>query len=100
VRLVDLQPKWLSKDVFIFRSPAGAGDWITCKRVAMSTPDQYALIYKDNPEYVGQSVVCTVPEMVWSIDGDNFETMTVSPSLDFSASGNWHGFIRQGNIVG
>ena len=40
----------------------------------------------------------TVAEMVWSFEGNNFETMSVMPSLDFSASGNWHGFITNGEI--
>jgi hypothetical protein len=98
MKLADLQPRWLSPDVFIFRSPTGAGDWITCKRVSMSKEDQYALIYRDNPEFVGQSVVMTQPEMVWQIDGNDFATMTVHPSIDHSPSGNWHGFVTNGEI--
>lgn len=99
MKLTDLQPKWLSEDVFIFRSPSGHGDWITCKRIPISREEQYELIYKRNPEFIGQSVVCTHEAMAWNISGNNFETMTVSPSLDFSASGNWHGFIQNGQIV-
>ena len=34
------------------------------------------------------------------IDVATFETMTVTPSLDGSAAGNWHGFITNGEIVG
>ena len=28
----------------------------------------------------------------------NFATMTITPSIDASASGNWHGFIVNGEI--
>lgn len=97
-RLVDLQPAWLSPDVLIFRSPGGHGDWITCKRVPMSREDQYALIYRDHPEYVGQTVVMTQDSMAWRIDGSDFDRLTVWPSVDHSPSGNWHGFIVDGNI--
>lgn len=35
----------------------------------------------------------------WSIQGE-FENLTVTPSLDGSAGGNWHGLITNGEIVG
>jgi hypothetical protein len=99
MKLIDLQPAWLSPDVFVFVSPAGRGDLVTCKRVAMPKEDQYALVYEKNPQYVGRTVVMTAPDMVWQFEGDDFATMTVAPSVDHSPSGNWHGFIRNGEIV-
>ena len=99
MRLTDLSPRWLSKDVFMFRSPTGAGDWITCKRVEMPFKDQCKLIYEDNPDLVGQTVVITVANMAWKFSGDDFDTMTITPSIDASASGNWHGFITNGVIT-
>lgn len=35
---------------------------------------------------------------IWTIDGDSFETVTLSPSVDASASGHWHGFIANGEV--
>jgi hypothetical protein len=99
MKLTDLEPAWLTPDVFIFKNPTGGSDMLTCKRVPMASSDQYALIYRDNPKYVGQTVVMTKPEMVWTFAGNDFATLTVSPSLDFSASGNWHGFIAAGQIT-
>jgi hypothetical protein len=98
VRLIDLNPRWLSKDVLLFRSPSGAGNWITCKRVRMSSEDQYKLIYEANPDLKGQCVVMTVPDMAWKFSGDDLETMTITPSIDASRSGNWHGFITNGEV--
>ena len=34
------------------------------------------------------------------IENATFDTMTVTPSLDGSAGGLWHGFITNGEIVG
>lgn len=34
----------------------------------------------------------------WTRSGDTFETMTLSPSIDASAHGHWHGFISEGSI--
>lgn len=35
---------------------------------------------------------------IWTLDGDTFETLSLSPSVDASASGHWHGFVRNGEI--
>jgi hypothetical protein len=34
------------------------------------------------------------------MNGDDFERMTVTPSVDASQAGHWHGFINYGHIVG
>lgn len=39
------------------------------------------------------------PGYLWQRTGDTFETMTLSPSVDCSASGHWHGFLRNGEIA-
>jgi hypothetical protein len=98
VKLIDLDPAWLSPDVLVFRSPAGSGDLITAKRVPMPTPEQYALVYENNPQYIGRTVVMTRPDQVWALEGDSFENLTLHPSVDHSASGNWHGWVRNGEI--
>lgn len=42
----------------------------------------------------------TIPDGThWQRTGDTFETLTLSPSVDASASGHWHGFVRNGAIV-
>lgn len=96
MKLTDLEPQWLTPDMFMFKSPSGKGDWLTCKRVPMSFKEQYDTIY---PLHKGKIVVQTVPEMAWKFEGNDFNTLTVSPSIDASRSGNWHGFIRNGEIV-
>jgi hypothetical protein len=35
----------------------------------------------------------------WTLVGDSFESLTISPSVDASAAGHWHGFIQAGKIV-
>ena len=39
------------------------------------------------------------PTPRWHREGDTFETLTLSPSVDASAVGHWHGFITNGEIV-
>lgn len=99
MRLTDLDPEWLTPDMFLFRSPTGCGDLLTCKRVPMGRKEQCTTIcgFADG-KYRGETVVCTVPEMAWTFEGNDFSTLTVMPSIDASASGNWHGFIANGEI--
>lgn len=44
------------------------------------------------------------PEHQWTVEGGianaSFETISVTPSLDGSAGGNWHGYVTNGEIVG
>lgn len=104
MRLLDLDPRWLSPDMFIFRNPTGGGDWLTCKRKPMLMKQQRELIYGDwrdpstKTEWCGTPVVMTNPETAWAFSGEDFATLSVSPSIDASASGNWHGFITDGEI--
>ena len=37
--------------------------------------------------------------LLWKRTGENFETLTLTPSVDASAEGHWHGFITNGNIT-
>jgi hypothetical protein len=39
-------------------------------------------------------------QIAGGIDAADFATLTVTPSLDGSAGGNWHGHITNGQIVG
>jgi hypothetical protein len=51
-----------------------------------------------------RSVQTMNPQHHWQIAGGieraSFEMMTITPSLDGSPNGNWHGFITNGQIVG
>lgn len=101
MRLVDLNPRWLSTDVFSFDCPHCKTMKLLCKRIVLSMREQVLLVNSrpeddmDWPEgFVPMRVDCA-----WTITGP-FESMTVAPSIDASASGHWHGHIMNGEIVG
>lgn len=129
MKLIDLDPRWLTFEGrrvgFIFRCPLTTADkrrwWQTCfaekfylfkgrdgqyRRAGghSSCPDSQFGIVKAS---LLEAVECFQPcntECQWTIDGGieaaTFETLTVTPSLDGSAGGLWHGFITNGEIVG
>ena len=40
-----------------------------------------------------------VGSVLWQRTGDTFETLTLSPSVDCSKWGHWHGWIQNGTIT-
>lgn len=36
---------------------------------------------------------------LWQRTGETFETLTLHPSIDASATGHWHGFIQNGIVT-
>lgn len=97
MRLADLEPKWLSDNMFVFLCPHCLVRWLSCKDIIMSHEDQMTLFQKDGVEWV---VVPCKPEFAWKFVGHDFATISVTPSLDASAAGDWHGHITNGEIVG
>lgn len=124
MRLIDLDPTWLTFEErrvgFIFRSPIDLTWWQTCfveKFYLMKgrdgtyrsddewcAPDsQSGIVQTCKPEATERFQGCNVDHQ-WTIEGGindtNFDTISVTPSLDGSAGGLWHGFVTNGEIVG
>lgn len=115
MRLVDLDPRWLLKDGqrvgFVFRSPTMGDDmWLSCFEAPPERREQWALFRSVFPsDYRNAKGFALMVQgmnsahrwqIAGGIEGASFETMTVMPSIDGSAAGNWHGFITNGEIVG
>ena len=104
MRIVDLEPRWLSETVFVFRCPCCLGTeralWLSCKSASMEGGAQRDL-FRDaglEPSGKGAVVVGTVDDCAWSVSSKDFATMSVTPSIDASRAGHWHGFITAGEI--
>lgn len=105
MRLSELEPVWLTLDVFRFRCPHCRNVWLLCKRVVLGFKDQVRLVnshLQREAEDDWDWPIDFVPmkkETCWTFVGNNFDLLTVTPSIDASASGHWHGHIRHGEIV-
>jgi hypothetical protein len=85
------------KTVFVFR-----GVWISCKSVAMKISDQFEIFASagiENDVRPRYGVVPMREDCAWGISGIDFETISVTPSIDASAAGHWHGFIANGEVT-
>lgn len=106
MKLIELDPKWITRDGtrigIVFRCPhCGTDNFyrLTCYSVPMGKFGQQhevlaPLVHEDELH----RVVPVKPDYAWQFSGDTFETLTIAPSLDASASGHWHGHIVNGEI--
>lgn len=116
MRLIDLEPRWLDIDGrrvgIMLLCPHCRVTPLSCFFIPtehISGDDyhtsQYALFEKLMPTFGKPYVDIAVHEVVpcrrgfaWSRVGDDFRSMSITPSLDASASGHWHGFITNGEV--
>lgn len=113
MNLIDLDPRWLELDGrkvgMIMRCPHCAAQdrkqWLSCFFEPMAVlnggewPNQYALFEKaiDKEDNINEVVPCN-KHSKWMRSSDDFASMSIMPSIDASAAGHWHGFIRNGEI--
>ena len=104
MRLVDLKPEWVINEGrrigFTFVSPTDPKWRQSCFAEPTPTKVQWRLFEEMYGElYMVQG--CK-PTIGWVIEGGiaaaDFATMSVTPSLDGSQGGLWHGHITKGEI--
>lgn len=118
MKLTDLSPRW-----FDVPGVGGAKDGVTfecpCERCRISEGNhgrrvrigvQFAnpigsepkplMSNKEKHLHVHELRTFDVPPgFLWQRQGETFETLTLSPSVDASASGHWHGWVRNGEVT-
>lgn len=107
MKLIDLDPRWIVAPFrvgFIFRSPINRDWWQSCFINSPARREQWALIQRaiNDPEDHNFQA-CTQGtqwQILGGIDRARFEILSVTPSIDGSAGGFWHGFITNGEIIG
>jgi len=103
MRLVDLDPRWIAvagddRVGITFRCPhcpsgeRGETTFLGIFFVEPIDPNQHVDI--DWPNYMLQHPA----SRFWHRIGETFEQLTVTPSVDASQHGHWHGFITNGEV--
>lgn len=103
MKLTELDPRWLTKEGrrvgFTFVSPTNPQWRQSCFVIPVPRREQWDLFEQQGLE----NVQGCRPDFAWTVNGGiecaTFETITVTPSLDGSAGGLWHGFITNGEIL-
>lgn len=120
MRLTELDPRWLVRGGLrvgiLFRAPRAdrpqsAGWYQVCTFKPMSFREQAQVVWAATDADLGPIGAAAEnrhfsnwqpasPDFAWTADGDAFDTLTISPSIDGSKGGLWHGHITNGEIVG
>ena len=107
MRLLDLSPRWMTLreggDIvgISFRCPhcasgeRGETTYLGVKFAQTIDRDGVDVDERAWPTYMLEHP----SEHFWERSGDTFDTLTLSPSVDASAHGHWHGFIRGGEVT-
>ena len=97
MKLADLNPQW-------FAEPGRQGQGLNfncpcpkCSAIPNGSPQQLRVlsVWFANP-LDGQGSYLNAG---WQRVGETFETLTITPSIDASKSGHWHGWIRDGEVT-
>ena len=110
MRLTELQPRWVHPNMFVFLCPHCRAVLLSCKNAEMSDKYQRHLFEEIFGEDWNERVIGCNPSFCWSIQGpglivNNYQSgidmnrVSVTPSIDASPSGHWHGHITNGEIV-
>ncbi len=115
MRLTELEPRWFDvpgigtdKDGVAFLCPCASCIANPSKRTRLAA--QFAnpvgadpkplMSLEDKLRHAHELGTFDVPPgYLWKRTGETFETLTLSPSVDASASGHWHGHITDGEVI-
>lgn len=112
MRLIELNPRWFAEpgrreQGFTFDCPHCRGVRLSVLLAApldggpllphANEPGNrryYEALWNDLDRTIGVTIVPV--KFHWSHRGDSFENLTLTPSVDHSPSGHWHGFLTAG----
>ena len=97
MRLSDLRPKWVQPDAVRVSVPIYVGVSFDCPCCG----DQRLSVRFRQPIDPNNMLADTgwrAREPAWERAGEDFDSLTLLPSIDFSLGGHWHGHIINGEI--
>jgi hypothetical protein len=97
LRLIDLGPRWFTLDGqrvgLTFECP-------DCRHQRLGVCFHHRGRETIEDQYIMARHGASDSGHIWTLDGqDNFETLTLSPSIDASVAGHWHGWIQNGQVT-
>ncbi len=103
MKLIDLEPKWI---VLEFGGPR-VGLTFRCPHCPPGERGETTflgvLFHNDGEAAMDDAYIRAHHDngYIWELLGqEGFDVLTLTPSVDCSAAGHWHGFITNGEIVG
>jgi len=94
MRLSDLEPAWLH----FHEGPPRCGLGFRCPCKPGCT-ERLHVMFDVSIDDVPAPPMTAHGALQWKRDGKTFETLSLSPSIDATGFGHWHGWIRNGEMV-
>lgn len=101
MRLTDLDPRWFGVLRWVGPTPFHVGLTFLCPHcrktrigVGFRPP-----IDPNNALGMVSSPEGFLRDSLWMRSGESFDCLTLSPSIDVSAAGHWHGSITNGEVA-
>lgn len=96
MKLTELDPRWYAiadqRVGLTFECPH-------CRETRLGIAFHHAGHEAIEDEYIRAHQGGNAEQFIWALNSaEEFGTLTLSPSIDASASGHWHGFITDGEI--
>jgi len=104
MKLAELEPRWCAE----LNAPEGTKQGVGflcphCRQIRLAiffdppidgpTPEIKSVLRSQGEGHLADH---HLGRILWKRTGDTFETLSLSPSVDASAFGHWHGFITNG----
>lgn len=108
MKLTELSPQWIERDGVrlgvLFLCPCCLGKTprvhVSCFKVGQgSIHGQYNLLSGMVPDNELDQIIPCKKGFAWGFSGDFFESLSITPSIDASDAGHWHGFITNGEVT-
>lgn len=98
MKLTDLDPRWIG-----FGTDHESRLGLTFECPHCRTQRIGVAFHRQGHEAIDDAaIIASNPEMsgrpIWTMTGTGFEDLTLTPSIDASAAGHWHGFVTAGEI--
>ncbi len=102
MKLLDLDPRWLTPNVLMFLCPCCRKSWLTCKNIVLTEQALHDLFEaRLGPDW-NETVIPCRPDFAWTFwntVADKFSVLSVTPSINASASGHAHADIVNGEVI-
>jgi Family of unknown function (DUF6527) len=97
-KLIDLDPRWF---VLEEGGPRVGMSFLCphCKKERLGILFHHSGRGEMERQYILAHTHGDPNRFIWDLTGDDFTTLTLSPSIDASRSGHWHGFITNGEVL-
>lgn len=96
MKLIDLEPRWFT----LTKDGPRVGLTFQCPHCRK---ERLGIVFHHQGHEAIEDVYIKAnaqnkDRFIWTESGDEFDSVTMMPSIDASASGHWHGYITNGEI--